>query len=1533
MRRRVEWISALIVLALGAEAAAFTPSLYLTSEGTAVPGFEPPTIKLEAQGLPYADVRIYKIPDPEAYVRGLADPHRPVTDNTPRRPSSIDLLVESYQRTFRQEYRGLRVALARPSRKAIKKVVPDVKRELEEVVRANPKGEQHLAVLRDFPLLAAWREDLTDGGEWVYRELPFGEREPGVYLVEATQGHEAAHTVVIVGSLAMVTRQGPGQLVVYTTDAATGEPIADADVSIYDGKKLIARERTDGNGLLRKAIGGSHLLVFARAAAGFAVHDPVYHPAQVRERRGYVYTERPVYRPGQTVHWKTILRDPEGENRWKLPPAGERAEITVADPGGSAIIHAQGKVTSAGTLDGEFEIPTETAMGVYSIAVAIDERRFGGELKVKDYVKPESAVTVSTSKPAYAPGETVEVHAQARYFFGAPVVDAEYQWEVARTRFYVPRWQDADGSYFYSAAEAQSTRREVIDQGKGKVDDKGDVRFSFKTRPDSLDYSYVVEVRVVDSGKRVTTGEKALTVTHGAFHVDVRTERLLAQPKQPTDVKIRARDYGDKAVQTRVQVAILAEHPGADGKPVSEKILEHAVDLDAKGEGTLRFTPPRSGYYRVVATARDAQSHAIEGEGFVFSTEAGGDLPFAPDKMALIADKASYRPGERAQLLLLTPFAETKALVTVEGHDILSAEVQAVSHYSRVLDVKISDDLLPNAFVSVVAVSGGEMYRVEKSLVVPPRDRLLHVALSSEKPVYRPAEGASVEVLVTDGDGKPVADADVALAVVDEAIYEISPEIATPIELFFYPRRRPNVMVGSSLTYKFYGYSRKQKGPKHADNWERPRWSWGAVKQLDDERLRKDDRDTAAWQPSLRTNRDGKARLAFTLPTNLTKWRTTAWAATNDGRFGAGRGSFVSRKDLLVRIAAPRLLRAGDQAEASLSVHNYTGQAREVSLGLVGGTTATHQVKDGGRAAGTVPITAEQVAAAGGKLAVYAKSGGYEDGVQIQVPVEPAGFEDSDYATVSLGGAGNEAQSLASVELPADAIAGTASLRVTASSGVVPAILAGLRYNVGYPWGCTEQTLDRFMPSVVAAKALRELGIKNDQLEASVPKYVAFGLAHLKHLQHEDGGWGWWSDDATNPRMTAWVVQGLVLAQTAGADVDPEMLAAGTRRLGEFVRNRDVDDMSRAFCLYGLALAGVSNTQLATEMANHDPAPYVRAVVALALARMGAREVASTTLRPLLEAGGQARADVLQAGVRAVSPYREQEDPVELGATVTRALLEVQPDSSRIDDLVGEMLAQRRGDHWRSTRDTTSAVLALVDYAVRRKHSGGATTLDVSLDGKKLGEKLIAEADVAQPDAVIYEGPAALHAGANQIALHRGPSSTASPGPGPGPAPTTYATVTLRYRRTRGDTARVSRLAIERRYREQDGTTVGAVVHTGDIVWVELHVSPVDGEAEQVMVEDAIPAGLEPIERDYGYEGPFSLHPENVHREFRAGRALFFFTNLREPQKVGYMARAVFAGNYHAPPARASLMYYPEVGGRSRAQEIRVASESMPTSP
>ena len=1502
------WLGA--ALLLSRPAAAMEPALYLTSDGPAIPSVRTPTVKLEAQSAEYADIRIYRLRDPKAYVAALADPHRPVTDNTPRRKNAVDLLWNAYRRTADRMYVGFRVAVAPPARKGSKAVLDESRARLEAGLAKHGTQQPMLPPLAGFELVKAWREDLGASGQWIYRDLPIGEREPGAYLVEAIWKKEAAHAVVVVGNLALLTKQGPSQLVAYATDATTGEPVANAAVTVYDTQKRdqpILTGRTGSDGTYRAAVpkgASSHLLAFAEAQEGFAVHDPVYHPSQVRERRAYIFTERPVYRPGQTVYWKAWLRSPEGENRWKTQPA-HAAELEVLDPKESVI--DSGKVKLAGgAAHGEVVLPPEAAMGVYTLAFELDGVRYGGEFKVKEYIKPESAVSFETDKPAYAAGDTVKVTGTAAYFFGAPVSGASYEIDVYRTRFFVPKWADAEAGFFYSEAEARLTERKKITEAKGKLDARGRFALQFPTTTGGADWTYVVEARVTDEAKRVTTGELELTVTRGAFHVDVRTARVVYRPGEGAKIELRARDYGDRAVKTTLHVTVAAERPRADGQMESQRFLDKDVELEADGQGAVSFSAPGPGYYQIRATARDARGIEIAGEGFVFATSEGGDLPFAPGQMTLVPDKPSYQPGDTAEVLLLTPFAQSSALVTVEGHEILDARVERVEGYSRVLRVKIDERHAPNCYVGVAAVSGGELYRVDRALIVPPRDRLLRVGITTDRPRYKPGDKAKAEVRVEDASGAPVEGAEVAVAVVDEAVYEISPELVTPLPEFFYPKRRQNVRTGSSLAYKFYGYSREPKLKKKAD--AAPSWAraFGAIKDLDDPRARRKNKDTAHWAPVLRTGKDGIARTTFELPGNLTKWRVTAWALTADTRVGSARASFVSKKDLLVRMSSPRFLRDGDVTRANIVAHNYTDRPVTVTLALGDTPGETRQMAPGARTAQSFPIKILPRALASGNQNLLARAydSKREDALEIPMPIQPRGFEDVETESFFLGGTG-DAEREVTLTIPPDAVQGTARLQVRAGVGYTQALIRALEYVAGYPYGCTEQTMSRFLPAVVAADALRSLGIKSAYLEGEVPKFVRFGLAHLRHLQHEDGGWGWWTTDPSDARMTALVMQGLALAKRAGVDVDKDLLAGGLRRLGAFAGDARLDDLARAMVLYGLALGGSPNTALAKKVLERRPNLYARGLLALTLAEIGERDAAVHAAAPL-GAQGFEEAWLRQRQVAWA------DDRVETAATAVRAILRTTPTAEGVDALVQHLLTVREDGHWESTRDTTAAALALVDFLKQRKASYPETKVTARLpDGQEESRTIRAE-DLGKPDLLVMEEPFD-RTGEVRFKLRKTGGATV------------LASAVLSYRRTKGEGERGGKLTVTRRLLDRSGVPHVGPLKQGQEVLVELSVHAYEA-VEHLMIEDPFAAGLEPIERDAGVQAPIELHPEGVHRELRLDRAVFFKRAVQrgETLKLGYLARAVFVGTFEEPPARAMLMYHPDVGGRSRADHVEI---------
>src|SRR5205085_635696 len=250
----------------------------------------------------------------------------------------------------------------------------------------------------------------------------------------------------------------------------------------------------------------------------------------------------------------------------------------------------------------------------------------------------------------------------------------------------------------------------------------------------------------------------------------------------------------------------------------------------------------------------------------------------------------------------------------------------------------IEANYAPNVFLNVTYIKNGEMYWNEEALVVPPRDRLLKLEIMSNKKEYKPGESASYTVFVRNADNQPVSGAEVSLGIVDESIYSIRGESAGDIRQEFYGRRYNQVTTSYTSYFNFTGYA-GSKPIKLAQN--KRAYQLADFKNDDrlvEPRIRKLFKDTAYWQPTLVTGGDGKASIKFPLPDNLTTWRATARAVTADTRVGATTQKALERKDVIMRLAMPRFLTAGDTVTISGIVHNYLPADKQTQISLeVGG--------------------------------------------------------------------------------------------------------------------------------------------------------------------------------------------------------------------------------------------------------------------------------------------------------------------------------------------------------------------------------------------------------------------------------------------------------------------------------------------------------------------------------------------------------------------------------------------------------------------
>jgi uncharacterized protein YfaS (alpha-2-macroglobulin family) len=389
------------------------------------------------------------------------------------------------------------------------------------------------------------------------------------------------------------------------------------------------------------------------------------------------------------------------------------------------------------------------------------------------------------------------------------------------------------------------------------------------------------------------------------------------------------------------------------------------------------------------------------------------------------------------------------------------------------------------------------------------------------------------------------------------------------------------------------------------------------------------------------------------------------------------------------------------------------------------------------------------------EVTVYAKAeSGLSDGMALTIPTLPNGRERVEWRSGSVRDAVNER-----FIVRQDAIAGAGDLRLRISPSLAGVVVGALEYLTHYPYGCTEQTMSAFLPDVVVARALRELNVPNPELEEQLPDMVVKSLDRLYRFQHEDGGWGWWRYDQSDPWMTAYVVYGLTLAEHAGFAVDPEAKQGGTEWIARRLKSEAPLPMrDRTYLIYVLSLAGpgqVVNAELARWLPKADSLDTAsQARLGAALLALG-RTADARRLAQLLWQRAQRSPDLCWWEGNRAHYWDIGEGPVEVTALAFQVVSEVTPDDSRLPKAVRWLVLNRSGNHWDSTRDTAQVLYAITDFLRRSQELAPDYQATITVGGREVLSRRFTAADVFQPELEVEVPAASLRRGDNLVTLRK----------------------------------------------------------------------------------------------------------------------------------------------------------------------------------
>lgn len=1424
-------------------------------------------------------------------------------------------------------------------------------------------------------------------------EATDGRLDPGLYFLTLSSPQIgrtnvfSPYQILVVSGANLTLKNALRESLVWATDLDSGQPIANYPVTLYDQNfKKIASATTDADGvatfthsrlpdlwttLYAVSEGGPGLSSFSIGQSGWSDgiepwdfgHLSSFY---VQDLSVYFHTDRPVYRPGQVVYFRGVVRT-EDDARYILPDL-QTVPVVIYNDRGEEVYDAKLGVSEFGTIHGEFQIASDGGLGYYSLQAVQGDTQIGSiGFQVAEYHKPEFVVNVASPVAEVVQGATIPVEVSSEFFFGGAVSNADVHWSVLSA----PYFFNYTGPGYYSfidfdfssgdSPEIYGSAGELISEGDGKTDSQGKFSLNVPTTlgDKTTSQTFTVEATVTDVNGQQVSGRTTVTVHFGEFYLGIRPTSYVGETGQPNQAEIIAVDWtGNPVPNLDVQV-VVSQHEWFSVQEQDEfgdtvwtwNVKDTPVETltaktDSGGKATVSFTPDTGGTYKLLVTAGDSKGHTVRASTIVWVSSRSyvNWRQENNDRITLVADRKAYQPGDTAEILIPSPFqGSTTALVTIERGRILQHQVITLDTNSEILRVPITAQFAPNVFVSVLIVKGVDAdnpapsFKLgEVELEVSPEQQQINLTLTPDKTKVGPRDTVTYQLKATDHDGRPVK-AEFSVGVSDLAALSLGAPNSGAILDHFYGERGLGVRTSTGLTLsvnRLNVLAQKAKGG-----------GGGAGEGFFE--IRGNFLDTAYWNAEVVTDENGEASVAVTLPDNLTTWRLDARGVSADTLVGQGTVDIVATKDLLVRPVTPRFFVVGDQAQLAAVVNNNTPNDLDVRVSLsgtgvtlAGEATQTVRVKANDRARVEWTAAVQDVPAV--DLTFSASAGSLQDASKppLGTPPEQLLPVYKYSAPITVGTAGQlegGASVLESISLPRRFDVTQGDLTVELDPSLAASTVNGLEFLEHYPYECTEQTVSRFLPNLFTYRALKELGIEDPALENSLALRINVALQKLYSQQHVDGGWGWWTTDQSDANVSAYVVFGLAKARQSGFDVSEKVLSSAIQFLrGQLTNPATLEETwqvnRQAFIVYVLAESEqpeVSRTvALYESRARLDS--YAQAYLALALSIVDPQDSRIPTLLSDLNNGAILSATGVHWEERAPDWWNMNTD-LRSTAIVLDALARLDPGNHLNPNVVRWLMDHREANGaWKSTQETAWSLIALTDWMRATGELKANYNYDVTLNGLSLAAGSANPDNLTQPVTLSVAVGDLFKDMANRLVVNRGTGDGRL-----------YYTAHLQVYRPVEEVRAESRgIVVGRQYtvasetcggKDQPACPAVSAATEGQDIRVRLTiVAPND--LYHVLVEDPIPAGTEPIDTSLLTTSVVGQPPELSPADplyYGWGWWWFSNTDLRDEKVVlfaeylpkgtyeyTYTLHASLPGQYRVIPPVAQEFYFPEVNGR-----------------
>ncbi len=847
-----------------------------------------------------------------------------------------------------------------------------------------------------------------------YREYAPLERDveldfdgPGVWAVAVTAGELRSTTLVVRSDVEIIVKSSRREVFVFAQDMRLGQPAPGVQVLVGipqgEDQSILEQLTTGEDGIARleldALLDASELRLLALRDGHFASNGLTLQGLNLSQGlspRAHITTDRTAYQPGDSVRLRAIVREVQaGSFTFR---EGDVYRVSVLDSRGRPLFNKGLPLSAYGTLNHAFALPAQAPLGQYSVLVEGPTLpRTSGTFQVDEYQLQKVELTFEHERSVFYRGEEIEITAQARFYYGEPVISSPLVVTLPDGR-QVDMETDADGQ----------------------------AQFTIQTRdfPNEGPLHFRAHLRA----ENVSTAGQVYLATRG-FRTQLTTDKDVVLAGDSFAVNVKTTTADGEGCSRELHLAVLQRRSRWGGTWAEDVIEEKTLQTAEDGTALWTLALEKGGQYILRATGEDRFGNTISAEHALFVSGSDDSV-----RLRMLTDSTQTEVGQTLSLDLLNRAGPGLALITFEGESIIDYRLVQLASDHNEIELEVDDKHFPNFRVSAAFMLGNEFFEAATDLEV---ERALTVKVTPAQETVQPGESLRVDIEVTDQLGRPV-EAELCLAIVDAALFHRFPDNAPAMVSFFEQgaHRDAGLRTATSCTFSYQGRTVRVDEDILAENlrrageaqWaedmeqtvdrlrglgyaardgvasqerrnafrsqvsgglqlneptavtnlgvqldtkalgklaelgyaggggggdavvsdslpnsrsfgrERGRYDLHSKKSKADRGLASDplmfDADTAFWSPAVVTDDQGRASLDITLPEKATRWRITGRGVSTSTLVGETRSTFVTRSDFFVELIVPASCVEGDAPRIRARVHNLTGEEGTARLSL-----------------------------------------------------------------------------------------------------------------------------------------------------------------------------------------------------------------------------------------------------------------------------------------------------------------------------------------------------------------------------------------------------------------------------------------------------------------------------------------------------------------------------------------------------------------------------------------------------------------------